>query len=423
MQRFSRGGMVVLQNKKTKTFRAFIIIGLIIGILLIILLLQSTNIFSSINIAVTSLQAFLFGIVFSGIMSPMLKGFENLLAKKLSTPENPRRELIRGIGVALTLAVTLFIIIGVIVIVIPQVGVTFEKIIPSFRGMVNGFNSWIQGFSDSEIWTERVYPFIQEITTNISKWVMNNMGAGTDIFNAVTSGIMSAVNVLFNMIIGLILSVYLLLSKEKLFAQIEKLCMALFKKKWGAYIMDIIDEGARIFSGFFGAKILEAILMGVLCFVGMMIIRLPYATLVSVLVGIANIIPFFGPYIGTILGAALIVLVDPWQALYYIIFMIALVQFDGNIMGPKILGHSTGLSPMWVIVSILLFGGTLGIVGTFIGVPVFAWIYYVVKKIAENSLVKQELPTSTDEYEEMREEEQAREEQMQNAREKNKAEK
>jgi predicted PurR-regulated permease PerM len=413
--------MVMIQNKKTKTVRAFIVMGFIIGILLIILLLKATDIFASVNIAVASLQAFLFGIVFSCIMSPMLKGFENLLSKKLSTPEKPRKELIRGLGVALTLAVTLFIIIAVIIIVIPQVGVTVEKIIPSFRNMVDGFNDWVQSFSDNEIWQERVYPFIQEITTNISKWVMSNMGAGTDIFNAVTSGIMSAVNVLFNMLIGLILSVYLLLSKEKLFAQIEKLCKAIFKEKWGTYIMDIIDEGARIFSGFFGAKILEAILMGVLCFVGMFIMQLPYATLISVLVGIANIIPFFGPYIGTILGAALIVLVNPWQALYYVIFMIVLVQFDGNIMGPKILGHSTGLSPMWVIVSILLFGGTLGIVGTFIGVPVFAWIYYIVKKIAENSLVKQDLPTSTDEYEEMREEEKEREEKMQDAREQNKA--
>ena len=394
------------QSRMSKTKRAFIIIGFIIGILLILLLVKSVDIFSSLNIAMTSLQAFLFGIIFSCIMSPMLKGFENRLAKKLATPENPRRELIRGLGVALTLAVTLFIIIGVIVIVIPQVGVTVEKIIPSFGNMVNGFNDWVYGLSDNEIWHERVYPFIQEITSNISKWILANFGTGTDLFNAITSGIMSAVNVLFNMLIGLILSVYLLLSKEKLFAQIEKICMAVFKKKWGTYIMDIIDEGARIFSGFFGAKILEAILMGVLCFAGMIIMQLPYATLISVLVGIANIIPFFGPYIGTILGAAIIMLVDPWQALYYIIFMIALVQFDGNLMGPKILGHSTGLSPMWVIISILFFGGTFGIIGTFVGVPVFAWIYYIIKKIVEYSLGKQELPVSTDEYEAMREEEQ-----------------
>ena len=399
------------QKSMSKTKRAFIIIGLIIGILLILFLIKSVDIFGSINIAMASLQAFLFGIIFSCIMSPMLKGFERRLAKKLATPENPRKELVRGLGVALTLAVTLFIIIGVIVIVIPQVGVTVEKIIPSFGNMVNEFNDWINGLSNSEIWQERVYPFIQEITSNISKWILANFGTGTDLFNAVTSGIMSAVNVLFNMVIGLILSVYLLLSKEKLFAQIEKVCMAVFKKKWGTSIMDIIDEGARIFSGFFGAKILEAILMGVLCFAGMILIRLPYATLISVLVGIANIIPFFGPYIGTIIGAAIIVLVNPWQALYYIIFMIVLVQFDGNIMGPKILGHSTGLSPMWVIISILFFGGTFGIIGTFVGVPVFAWIYYIVKKIVEYSLRKQELPLATDAYEEKREEEKLQEEQ------------
>ena len=139
--------------------------------------------------------------------------------------------------------------------------------------------------------------------------------------------------------------------------------------------------------------------MGVLCFFGMLLFNLPYATLISVIVGVANIIPFFGPYIGTILGAAIIILVNPWQALLYVIFMIVLVQIDANILGPKILGHSTGLSSLWVVVSILLFTGCFGFVGAFIGVPVFAWIYFVVKKLAEFSLSKQEMPKDTDSYE------------------------
>lgn len=392
-----------VNDKRTKTKKTFIILGIIIGILLIILLLKNTEILSSVDVIIGSLQSLLFGMVFACIMSPMLNGIENRLEKRLSTPEKPRRELIRGLSLLVTFAITLFIIISLIIIIIPQVGVTLEKILPSFRSMVNNFNEWVKGFSDSQLWQDRVYPFIHEVTNNISSWILGNVGMGTELFNAITSGVLSFVNILFNMFIGLILSVYLLINKEKLFAQIEKLCMAIFKKKWGVQVMDTIDEGAHIFSGFFGAKILEAILMGVLCFAGMMILQLPYATLVSVLVGVANIIPFFGPYIGTILGAALIVLVDPWQALYFVIFMIILVQFDANLLGPKIIGHSTGLSAMWVVVSILLFGGSFGIVGTFIGVPVFAWIYYIVKKLAESSLKKQELMVSTEEYEKKRE--------------------
>ena len=394
-----------MHNDRSKTQKAFITIGLIIGILLIILLFKSSDVLPALGVAVAGLQAFLFGILFACIMSPMLKGFENILRKKLATPENPRELLIRRIGVALTVSIVILAIIGVILLVIPQVGVTVGNIIPSFKNMVNHFNEWIKGLSDGEVWQERVYPFIKEVTDKISQWILSNFGIGTELFSAITSGIMSAINILVNLLVGLILSVYLLLSKEKLFAQIEKLCMAIFKKKWGNQVMDVIDEGARIFSGFFGAKILEAILMGIICFAGMMIMQLPYATLISVFVGIANIIPFFGPYIGTIFGAALIMLVDPWQALYYVIFMIILIQFDGNIMGPKILGHSTGLSAMWVIVSILFFGGTFGIVGMLVGVPVFAWIYYIVKKICENVLRRQELPTETEDYIKKRDEE------------------
>ena len=394
-----------MQNDRAKTSKAFIFMGLIICALLIIILLKYIEIFSALSVALKGLQAFIFGILFACIMSPMVMGFENIFGKKLSTPENPRPRLIRGIAVALSVSITVFAIIAVIILVIPQVGVTVENIIPSFRNMVNGFNDWVKGLSDTEVWLYRIYPFIKEVTDYISKWILNNFGIGTELFAAVTTGIVSAVNIIINIFVGLILSVYLLLSKEKLFAQIEKLCMAIFKKKWGSQVMDVIDEGARIFSGFFGAKILEAILMGLICFAGMMIIQLPYATLVSVLVGVANIIPFFGPYIGTIFGAALIVLVNPWQALYFIIFMIILVQFDGNFMGPKILGHSTGLSAMWVIVSILFFGGAFGILGMFVGVPVFAWIYYIVKKVCESILKRQDLPISTDDYIKKREEE------------------
>lgn len=396
-------------EKRSKTIRAFIVIGFIIGILLIALLVKSIDLFPSFNIILTSVQSLLFGIVFACIMTPMLGGFEKLLTQKLATPEDEKEELIRGLAVLFTVLVTLFIVVSIILLVIPQVGVTVEKIIPSFQTMIDNFNEWVRGFSDSEFWQERVYPMVYEVTSNISGWILQNIGIGTDAFNTITSGLMSLINIFFNMFIGFILSVYLLINKEKLFAQIEKLCMAIFRKKLGPYIMDAIDEAARIFSGFFGAKILEAIIMGVICFVGMMIMQLPYATLISVIVGVANIIPFFGPYIGTILGAALIVLVDPWDALYFIIFMIILVQFDGNLLGPKIIGHSTGLSAMWVVVSILLFGGCFGIVGMFIGVPVFAWLYYIVKRLAEKSLRRQALPVATEDYEEKREAEAAAE--------------
>ncbi len=374
----------------------------LIGILLVIFLLGKINVIPAFEVLLTSLQALIFGIFFACLLNPLVKGIENLFIKHFKQDTEKKRKAARGIAVALSLAIMICIIVAVLFLIIPQLGITLTNIIPSFNQMISNFNDWAYSISESEFWQTRVYPMLENFTDNIATWILGHFGVGTEAYNSITgiaNGIMSAFNLLFNMIIGLILSVYILISKEKLAAQIRKLCYALFRRRAGGYVMEALVEGAKIFSGFFGAKILEAIVMGVLCFFGMILLNLPYATLISVIVGVANIIPFFGPYIGTILGAAIIILVSPWQALLYVVFMIVLVQVDANFLGPKILGHSTGLSALWVVVSILLFTGCFGFVGAFIGVPVFAWIYFIVKKLAEFSLNKQELPRDTDSYE------------------------
>lgn len=374
----------------------------LIGILLAIYLLGKINILPAFEVLITSLQALIFGIFFACLLNPLVKGIENLLKKHFPADTQKKRRAARGIAVTLSIAIMIFIIVSVLFLIIPQLGITLTNIIPSFKQMISNFNDWAYDISSSEFWQMRVYPMLENFTDNIATWILGHFGVGTEAYNSITgiaNGIMSAFSLLFNMIIGLILSVYILISKEKLAAQVRKLCYALFRRKAGSYVMEALVEGAKIFSGFFGAKILEAIVMGVLCFFGMLMFNLPYATLISVIVGVANIIPFFGPYIGTILGAAIIILVNPWQALLYVIFMVVLVQIDANLLGPKILGHSTGLSALWVVVSILLFTGCFGFVGAFIGVPVFAWIYFIVKKLAEFSLNKQELPKDTDSYE------------------------
>ncbi len=381
-----------------KTRKVLSFLGVLIAILVLILLLNAVGFFGAIGMVLSSLQSLLFGVFFACLLAPLMRGFERLLSRRLARPEKPRKDLIKGISVLLSMAVMIFIIVSVLLLVIPQLGITLEKIIPSFRSMIGDFNDWISGLSKAEFWKERVAPMIQEFTTNISATLLSHFGVGTEFYANITGGIMATLSTILNLVIGIILSIYLLLEKEKIFAGIRKISQALFKDKWGGYVTEVVEEGARIFSGFFGAKILEAIILGVLCFFGMILLQLPYATLVSVLVGFANIIPFFGPYIGTLLGAAIIILVNPWQALWFIIFQIVLIQLDANLIGPKILGHSTGLSALWVIVAILLFSGCFGILGAFIGVPVFAWIYYLVKRLNGYLLEKQGRPTQLEAY-------------------------
>ncbi len=388
---------------RSRIIHTFIILGILIGVFLFVLLLQKTQTFAAIGKMISSVQALLFGLVISCLISPLVNFFEGTFDKKFPERIRKKEKVIRGLAVAISMGIMIFIIVAVLLLIIPQISVTLTNIIPSFGNMIEGFNSWFKSLSKAEFWQERVYPYVSDFTTNISNLILSKFGVGTEAYTSLTSGIVNAFSLLMNLLVGVILAVYLQMSKEKLFGQVAKLNKAIFQEKVGGYLTEIIDEGARIFSGFFSAKILEAILMGVMNFAAMMILQLPYATLISVVVGAANIIPFFGPYIGTILGAAVIILVDPWQALIFVIVSIAIVQIDGNILGPRILGHSTGLSPIWVVVAIFLFTGCFGIIGAFIGVPVFAWIYYVVKRLTEASLQRQDLPTDTAYYEKNRE--------------------
>jgi predicted PurR-regulated permease PerM len=373
-------------------------LSVIILVLLIVFLVQRTELPGVLGVVLNSLQALLFGLVFACLLAPMASALENCIKKLISRPDKPRENAARIISVILSVVILVAAIVTILFIVIPQIGITLNKMMPEFGKMISGFNSWVKGLSDSPIWQERIYPAISDFANNIASWILGNIGVGTDLYKIFTTGIAVAFGMVVNFLVGLIMAMYMLIEKEKLFAQIKKLNKAVFKEKIGSFVTDSVEEAVRIFSGFFGAKILEAILMGVITFFVMLIFRWPYATLISVMVGAANIIPFFGPYIGTIIGAAVIVLVNPMQALGFIIFQIILIQFDANFMGPKILGHKTGLSAFWVIVAILLFSGSFGIIGAFIGVPVFAWIYYMVKHLAELSLKKQGLPVETDEY-------------------------
>ena len=202
-----------------------------------------------------------------------------------------------------------------------------------------------------------------------------------------------------NIMIGVIISVYLLVSKQKFVGQGKKVLYALFYERQANNILEVVRKSHSIFSGFISGKLIDSLIIGVLCFIGMSIMKMPYIPLVSVLVGVTNVIPFFGPYLGAIPSILLILLISPGKGIMFLIFIIILQQLDGNIIGPKILGSSTGLSAFWVIFAILIGSGLFGIIGMIAGVPVFAVIYYLIKTGLEYSLRKKNLPTDTKEYE------------------------
>ena len=227
------------------------------------------------------------------------------------------------------------------------------------------------------------------------------MAKANELMSNLTVGVLNIVSEIFNAVIGLIVSIYILFSKETFVRQSKKCVYAVLSARHANMVLHLTTKSNDIFGGFIIGKLIDSAIIGVLCFVGLSILKMPYVMLVSVIVGVTNIIPFFGPYIGAVPSTILIMLANPIQGVYFVIFILLLQQFDGNILGPKILGNSTGLSAFWVIVAILLGGGLFGFVGMVMGVPTFAVLYYIVQMLVNNHLERKSLPTGSEYYDTM----------------------
>ena len=212
------------------------------------------------------------------------------------------------------------------------------------------------------------------------------------------NGVWGAVNFAMDLLIGIIVSVYLLATKEKGAAQVCKAVYSLLREDRAAVILRGTRQVDAIFSGFIRGKLVDSLIIGILCFIGCSVLKMPYTPLISVVVGVTNVIPFFGPFLGAIPSIFLILLVDPLKAVYFAIFVLALQQLDGNVIGPKILGDSTGISSFWVIVAILVGGGFFGVLGMFLGVPVCAALQTLLKYLINRRLTKRNMPLEPEKY-------------------------
>ena len=232
--------------------------------------------------------------------------------------------------------------------------------------------------------TEKILPGAQQMLTSVT--------------GGVISSILGVVVFAKNLIIGIIISVYLLAMKEQSLARCCKLLYGVLSERAANLVMRGTRRTDEIFSGFVRGKLLDSLIIGILCFIGGSILNLPYTPLVSVVVGVTNIIPVFGPFIGAVPTALIILLDSPMKCLIYVIFILVLQQIDGNIIGPKILGSSTGINGFWIMFAILLGGGLFGFIGMLLGVPVFVVIYAGLEKLVNNGLKKRGLQTETAEY-------------------------
>ena len=236
---------------------------------------------------------------------------------------------------------------------------------------------------------------INDKLTEITNWVLQLV---TNLLPIIGGIVMAFASSVWNIILGIIISVYLLVDKEKFFALGKKVVVALFNDKHANIILNLANRTNLTFGKFIGGKIIDSAIIGVLTFIILTIFKMPYSLLISVIIGITNIIPFFGPFIGAIPSAIIILFISPIKAVWFGVIILVIQQIDGNIIGPKILGDSIGISAFWILFAILVAGKLFGLVGMIIGVPMFALIYSIVKDVIEIRLSKKGLPTDTTEY-------------------------
>ncbi len=346
-----------------------------------------------------------YGLVIAYLLSPLCNVLERWCFKPLGNKcfrKSPRRAFVlsRGCTVTAALLIALVLIAALLWLVLPQLFTSIESIIANMPSYGKTVQIWIehQLRSNPEL-EQTVWEVFNTVSTHLTNWLENNLLPQVgDILSSVSIGVIGVVKALFNFFMGLVISVYLLYSKELFIAQTKKVLYSVLRPRATNMLLKNASLTHKMFGGFLTSKIIDSAIIGVICYVALLILRMPYAALISVIVGVTNIIPFFGPFIGAIPSAFLILLEDPLQCLIFIVFIILLQQFDGNILGPRLMGSSMGLNGFWVMVALLVGGGLFGFVGMVISVPIFAVLYTLCRTLCADTLKKKALPEGTEAY-------------------------
>ena len=371
-------------NKKNYIYWMFAIFGAIaLNVALFFLIFRFKEFGGVIGKIMAILKPMIYGAAIAYLLKPVCNTYERKLNEHLPIKMKKMSKALAITGSMLTMCIIVYLLL---IIIIPQVVNSVTSLINTLPDKLNYAASWLEETlkEDTVVANYITENYIMLKDTAI-EWISNelipNMQNIQNILAGVGIHIWNSVMFLKNLLIGLIIAVYLLASRKKFAVQGKIVLYSIVKTKWADKILTELKYADNTFVGFINGKILDSAIIGVICYVCCLIFKFPNAMLVSVIVGVTNIIPFFGPFIGAIPSALLIFIESPLKSLWFLIFIVVLQQVDGNIIGPKILGNSTGLSSFWVLFSILVFGGLWGFVGMVIGVPLFAVIYDIAKKL------------------------------------------
>ena len=361
------------------------------GILCAFVLFKMPVIISVLKGITEILKPFLYGVVFAYLLAPLCNKIEEKLFQFFPKAKAKARRFICFIAIVISLCVAIAVIWLIIMMIIPQVWDSVMKIIQMVPQKLIVVNNWIEHMHENQPELQAYFEeFSSQAESNIDSLLnVDTIQKVQSIINSLSVQLFGVLGVVKNIFLGLLISAYLLGSRKLFGAQAGLILHGVFSDKWAKIIEEEIRYTDKMFNGFLVGKIIDSAIIGLLCFAGTSIMGFEAPAFISVIIGITNIIPFFGPFIGAIPCGLLLLLENPMHCLYFIIFIFVLQQLDGNVIGPKILGNTTGVSSFWVLFAILLFGGIFGIAGMILGVPIFAFIYHLLKEWVTEQLRKQ----------------------------------
>lgn len=383
-------------NTKYTTIATYVFIVACSIIVFYLAISQLGAVLSKIHGAIGILQPFIIGFSIAYLLNFILKFYEKKIfedsnIKKFKLKQKTRR----GFGILFTYATALIVVFLFIKFVLPQVVDSISGLINDIPTYINETNKFIDG-TLAKLNIDQEY--LRIINENFNDLVNYIIKIATNFLPLLGGMLTSVASSIWNIILGIIISIYLLIDKERFCALIKKITYAIFPKYASEKILEVSYMSNSIFGKFLIGKIVDSAIIGVLTFFILALCKMPYAILVSVIVGITNIIPFFGPFIGAVPSFIIILFISPIKALWFLVIIFIIQQLDGNIIGPKILGDSIGISAFWILFSILVAGKFLGLIGMIIGVPLFAVIYAIAKEIIEGKLKKKNLNYKTEDY-------------------------
>lgn len=386
--------MRIKWNIKYTTIAVYIFIVSALSILFYLITSEVSLFKIQVGKYLSTFQPIIIGFVFAYIFNFILEFYEETLLKFLSF-KRLKGKGSRITGIILTYSTVILLLYLFLNFVLPQLISSMVGLVNDIPSYVKDISKTIADFSNQFYLDEEYYGILLEKWDEFVDYIIK---FATDLIPKLGNFTKTILSSIWNIILGIIVSIYLLIDKEKFLALGRKLTYSLFSQKRADRTIELIRRGDHIFGRFLTGKILDSLIIGILTFIILSIFKIPYTILVSFIVGITNIIPFFGPFIGAVPSFFIILFESPPKALWFLIIILVIQQIDGNIIGPKILGDSLGISAFWILFSLLIGGKLLGFVGLIIGVPLFVFIYSIIKDIVEARLERKGLPIETKNY-------------------------